>query len=373
MSNELNVVFRADASLQIGIGHVMRCLTLANALKAKGAQCHFICREHSGNLLEQIRLHGFKAYGLPAESEGIARNDLNYMELPSHASWLGTDWATDAKQTRVLLDDKVFDWLIVDHYALDAQWEQALRSSCRKIMVIDDLADRSHVCDVLLDQNLGRQADDYASLVPATCSILAGPRYALLRPEFAALREYSLTRRATPQLKRLLITMGGVDHSDATSQVLEALREESRLPPDCRIMVAMGPHAPWLERVRAIAVQMPWPTEVRVNVPDMAQVMADSDLVIGAVGGTSWERCSLGLPALMVVLAENQRSGAIALEQSGAAELLGSVDGIQQVLRLHPSFLPSAEKLEKMSQASRTITDGQGTIRVHNILAGIHG
>jgi UDP-2,4-diacetamido-2,4,6-trideoxy-beta-L-altropyranose hydrolase len=372
----LKIAIRTDASLQIGTGHVMRCLTLADALKASGAQCHFICREHPGNLIEQIRQRGFAVSILAAQHPRFQPhfplgNVLGELET-QHSAWLGSYWATDAAQTRLEVGETAVDWLIVDHYALDARWEQSLRSTCRKLMVIDDLADRQHDCDLLLDQNLGRDTHDYSRLVPEDCAVLIGPRYALLRPEFAALRDYSLRRRAIPQLRNILIAMGGVDQGDATGQVLEALKD-SVFFDGTRITVVMGPHAPWLERVQSVAAQMPQPTEVKVNVNNMAQLMADSDLAIGAAGSTSWERCCLGLPTLIVVLAENQREGAVALEHSGGAKLLGGVEAIPRTLRSMLRLFTTANELRQISQASCSITDGQGASRVTAALVERHG
>jgi UDP-2,4-diacetamido-2,4,6-trideoxy-beta-L-altropyranose hydrolase len=359
----MRVIFRNDASLDIGIGHVMRCLTLADALRAHGANCHFICREHPGHLLDQIRKRGFTATALPSCEPGDRRQGETDALQPAHAHWLGCDWQTDAQQTGEILAPLKPDWLVVDHYALDSRWEHALRAHYGKLLVIDDLADRPHACDLLLDQNLGREAIDYANLVPEHCTVLAGPRFALLRPEFAALREYSLRRRESPAMKHLLITMGGVDRPNATGQVLEALKT-CPLPADCEITVVMGGQAPWLDQVREIASTMPWPTEVRVDISDIAQVMSDSNLSIGAAGTTSWERCSLGLPALMVVLAENQWAGARALLTAGAALLVGEVGAIRE--QLVPTLAPllSDEPLVNMSRCASDITDGEGSTRV---------
>jgi UDP-2,4-diacetamido-2,4,6-trideoxy-beta-L-altropyranose hydrolase len=362
------IAFRTDASLQIGTGHVMRCLTLADALQAAGAQCCFICRELPGTLIAQIRQRGFLVSVLPAATEGLIIAEIAVDGQSNYAAWLGADWATDAVQTKIGVGATTVDWLIVDHYALDARWEQTLRPLCRKLMVIDDLADRPHDCDLLLDQNLGRDAYDYNQLVPEGCTVLAGPRYALLRPEFVALRDDSLRHRAIPQFKSLLITMGGVDQSDATGKVLEAL-QDCQLPADLRITVVMGSHAPWLERVQLLAKLMPQPTEVKVNVNNMAQLMADSDLAIGAAGSTTWERCCLGLPTLMLVLAENQRSAAAALEQSGSVKLLDSLDAIPIVLRSMLSLVVTTDVLSQLSQKSCLVTDGQGASRVTNVLS----
>jgi UDP-2,4-diacetamido-2,4,6-trideoxy-beta-L-altropyranose hydrolase len=359
----MNVVFRTDASLQIGIGHVMRCLTLADALRASGAECSFICREHPGNMLEQVRQRGYAVQGLPAGSGGPISCDQEDAAAANHSAWLGSDWATDAEQTRVGAGETAIDWLIVDHYAIDARWERALRPICRKLMVIDDLADRPHDCDLLLDQNLGRDVRDYSRLVPDDCTVLVGPRYALLRPEFAALRDYSMRRRNIAQLKHLLITMGGVDQADATGKALEALKD-CQLPDDSHITVVMGPHAPWLKQVQLLAAQMPRSTEVKVNVHNMAQLMADSDLAIGAAGSTSWERCCLGLPSLIGVFAENQRVIASALRLVGAAKVFSSVGSEASAGKLLGALLDDPGSVTRMSKCAAGVTDGGGVNHV---------
>lgn len=352
----MRIVFRTDASVQIGTGHVMRCLTLADALHQRGAECTFICRPHTGHLLDLVAKRGHKVIALPV----LATDGASASAKPVHAAWLGTDWMMDAQDARQALGSEAADWLVVDHYALDRQWEQALRSMCQRLMVIDDLADRLHDCDLLLDQNLGRTAADYANLLPGGATTLIGPQYALLRPEFALLRTKSLARRTGSQLKRLLITMGGVDRANVTGQVLEALKS-CNLPDDCKISVIMGSTAPWLECVQKQAERMPWPTEVFANVSDMAQWMVDADLSIGAAGGTSWERCCLGLPTLLVVLAENQRVGSQALQEAGAAR---QIDVVHERLKPEIEDLFQPLKLKQMGDAARSITDGQGVSRV---------
>jgi UDP-2,4-diacetamido-2,4,6-trideoxy-beta-L-altropyranose hydrolase len=370
----MKIAFRTDASLLMGSGHVMRCLTLADALAAEGVHCHFISREHPGHLLEVIRQRGHALTALPAGNlMSATANDP--LPKQAHAAWLGCDWQTDARQTGAILASLQPDWLVEDHYALDQRWEQALAPYYRKLLVIDDLADRLHCCDLLLDQNLGRQPEHHTPLVPAHCQVLTGPHYALLRPDFAELRPYSLQRRqAQPALRQLLITMGGVDQPNATGQVLQALKT-CALPADCRITVVMGLTAPWLQNVRELAAQMPWPTEVLVNVSDMAQLMADSDLAIGAAGSTSWERCCLGLPTLMVVLADNQRGIASGLERAGAAIALGLNNGDQfaRMLKNAVAHLAVDEiALMVLSQAAAKVTNGCGTNLVAAQMLGNH-
>jgi len=361
--NAMKVAFRADASLQIGTGHVMRCLTLADALAAHGTECRFICREHTGNLIESIRGKGFAVHALPA-GKPAATGEAGGAPLLTHAVWLGASQLQDAAECATLLAVWQPDWLIVDHYALDAQWEKALNPHYRKLMVIDDLADREHRCDLLLDQTFGRNATAYAACVPVDCRLLCGSQYALLRPEFSALRPYSLRRRANPQLRKLLITMGGVDKDNATGTVLSALRS-CELPAGCRITVVMGASSPWLAEVQHKAEQLPWATDVRVDVSDMAQLMADSDLAIGAAGATSWERCCLGLPTVMVVLAENQRAVAQGLEQAGAVQVLHGCGQIHDRLpRLLSDLVASPAPRVAMSRIAAGIADGGGVATV---------
>lgn len=357
----MKFIFRADASLQIGTGHVMRCLTLADALAAKGAECLFICRAHEGNLIDFIRSKGYVTHALPVVVEsGDTANAQSADSDLAHSAWLGATQAEDANACASILAAQQTDWLIVDHYALDTVWEEALAPYYHQLMVIDDLADRKHVCDLLLDQTFGREAADYRPLVPETCRLLCGSRYALLRPEFAVLRSYSLQRRAKPVMRELLVTMGGVDKDNATGQVLQALCTCS-LPENCRITVVMGATAPWLNEVRNLAQQMPWSTRVLVGVSNMAQLMADSDLAIGAAGATSWERCCLGLPTIMLVLADNQLKVAGSLEAAKAAKVIDFIQKKFMPLRefLDP-LIEDPESLLCMSNCAAVITDGEG-------------
>ena len=362
----MRIAFRTDSSLHIGTGHVMRCLTLADALRERGAQSTFICRPHAGHVLDSIQQREHTAKKLaPADDAFSAPAD------PSHAKWLGTDWASDAAQTQQALGDQVVDWLVVDHYALDRCWEQALRPHTRRIMAIDDLADRPHDCDLLLDQNLGRQAKDYDGLLSRHTQTLIGPAYALLRPEFIHWREHSLQRRAQPQLKNLLITMGGVDQANATSQVLDALTR-CELPAELSITVVMGASAPWLSQVKAQAAAMPRPTQVLVGVSNMAQQMAESDLCIGAAGGSAWERCALGLPSLVLILAANQHNGAMALQSHEAAWV--AADAQQLIPQMSALFNKDKQTavLQKMSQAAAKLATGNGVSQVIELLLEIH-
>lgn len=357
----MKIAFRVDASIQMGTGHVMRCLTLADALKSNGSECVFICRAHTGNLIELIQSKGYTTHTLPLTAE----NFLEPGDL-THSNWLGATQDEDAANCAQVLKELRPDWLIVDHYALDIRWEQALGPCCCKLMVIDDLADRQHACKLLLDQTYGRNPADYRSLVPECCTILCGAQYALLRPEFAALRPYSLKRRAKPNLGSLLINMGGVDKDNVTQQVLDALRG-CQLPTDCRITVVMGATAPWLENIRQQAELLPWSTQVLVGVNNMAQLMADNDLAIGAAGATSWERCCMGLPSIVLLIAENQHLILSNLIKAEAIKAL-PLSSLSKTLNTILNQCRSTLKLESLSKNAADVCDGLGTQRITSYL-----
>lgn len=356
----MKIVFRADSSLQIGTGHIMRCLTLAEELRSRGCECHFICRAHQGNVSEFVRARGFAVHELACE---LQLHQAAMADEPVHSNWLGASQEQDAHACCVIAEKLKPDWLVVDHYALDTRWECMVRPACGRLLVIDDLADRSHACDLLVDQNLGRQASDYAHLITQPCRMLIGPDYALLRPEFASHRDASLLGRKARSPARMLITMGGVDQPNATGKVLQALRA-SELGDWWRLTVIMGANAPWIASVTALAAQMPWQTDVVVNVRDMALRMAGCDLVIGAAGSTAWERCCLGVPTLLVVLADNQRAGAYALADAGAVGLVGDIDDIPTGVPMQLKNVLSGRALEQMAVSAARLVDGKGAARV---------
>ena len=349
-------MFRVDASVQIGSGHLMRCLTLADVLVLSGHQCQFICREHKGHLgaLVKSRGHSLSLLSPPPKQDG--RQTGGY--IVDYSAWLGVSWQEDAEQTIGSLSSMP-DLLVVDHYALDFRWEVQLSSAVKSIFVIDDLANRAHECTFLLDQNLGRTARDYRGLVSADSKLLIGPRFALLRPEFALLRDKSLARRQSGEIKRILIFFGGVDLLNFTGQVLEAIAglvHEQELEVD----IVMGASAPNIQNVIDQAGRQPFHTTVSVNVSNMAERMCLADLSIGAVGSTSWERCSLGLPSLLMVLADNQKAVAEALMEAGAAIVVNNVcQIIDELKRLIDGGAGSGTLIE-MAKASSILVQGNG-------------
>lgn len=355
----MKVVIRTDASLRIGTGHVMRCLTLAKALVEKGAEVGFICRDHEANLIDKIQTEGFEVFTLITKNNSHSeRSEESPAPKLAHADWLSVSQQQDANDCQSILEKIKPDWLIVDHYAIDQAWQLALKPYYQKLIVIDDLGDRHHLCDLLLDQNYGATKSKYQGLVPEACKVLAGANYALLRPEFAQWREYSLKRRVQhPEVKTILVTMGGVDPDNYTGRVLQQLAK-TELNTSTEIVVVMGATAPHLASIQQQTENMPLKTTVKTNVTNIAEIMANADLAIGAAGATTWERCCLGLPTIQLVIAENQRQIAFALAKDNIIVLMEQIEEL-------PGLVESTKaNLNALSERSANVTNGLGCQRV---------
>lgn len=303
----MRVVFRADASNHIGAGHVSRCLALADELAGHGASVGFLCRDLPGNAGISLERSGYGVDWLPpVPNSGHAAGDAN---------------EEDAKACSLMLDGEAqADWLIVDHYGLDARWERMMASHARHLMVIDDLANRDHDCDILLDHNfVAGYEQRYAARVPTRCCLLLGPRYALFRPEFDAVRARREPR--TPPPRHLLVSFGGSDPTRETEKTLHALHALAR--PDLAIDVVVGEQNPHSEAIRALAARVPGAV-VHVQPRNMAEIVAAADLAIGACGVSALERCYLGVPQLVIVVVDNQAASAAALAEIGAVVSLGA-------------------------------------------------
>lgn len=351
------IAIRVDASLLMGTGHVMRCLTLAAVLRSKGAEIRFLSRELPGHLHGLIRQQGYALHVLPPPGEGEAPHAGGL----AHAAWLGVSMARDADQCLGALESlEPFEWLIVDHYAIDADWQRKLRKVARRIGVIDDLADRHHDADLLLDQALLPDAEErYASLLPAACIRMLGPDYALLRPEFAAAR---LRAQPRGELRRLLVFLGGVDAGGYTRLALEALALS--VLRDCPTDVVVGAANPAAADLREYCARHPT-LHFHQQVRDMAELMLAADLSIGAGGSTTWERACLGLPTVILVVADNQRPSAQAMGAAGKAWVLeaGGLD-VAVLARQLDAIAADPAQLLRVSQLNLELADGRGAERV---------
>ncbi len=351
----MKVYFRTDASTHIGSGHVMRCLTLADILKEQRAETSFICRELPGNLCDHIESKGYKVFHLPYEKNGHVPDGNS----TPYSRWFGVDGKTDAEQTNDILNvgDQT-DWLIIDHYSIDNRWESKIRSYTSKIMVIDDLANRKHDCDLLLDQNLYEGMEcRYDGLVPEDCITLVGPKYALLRREFADARKKMKGRDGT--VKRILISFGGSDRTNETAKTLEAIGILNM--PNVAVDVVVGSANPHKEEIEELCSTLT-STYYHSQVSNMAELMVNADLAIGAGGSTTWERCSLSLPSIVVAVAENQITIAEAVDKAGAALYLGKNDQVSEAdLCLSiKEILEHPERNEKMAHCAGALVEGDG-------------
>lgn len=348
---------RVDASAQIGTGHFMRCLALADALRARGARVRFVSRPLPAPLDALAVDHGHALTILPAPARRDAVDDL------THSHWLDTSQQVDAALTRDALVGERIDWLVIDHYALDVRWESSFRSSAAHILVIDDLADRTHDCDALLDQNLhdGAQAR-YATKVPAHCQLLLGPRFALLRSEIADL--HAAMRGRDGIVRRLLIVMGGIDQANLTALAIEAA---TRVVRDLPVDVVVGAHNPSRERIADLCRRAGYALHVQPK--NLGQLMETADLAIGAGGIAAWERCCAGLPALTLCGADNQREQLRQLALHGLAYApdvaVGDVESLATHLR---ALLQNPDLLAAVSRNGRHWVDGNGAQRVASVL-----
>jgi UDP-2,4-diacetamido-2,4,6-trideoxy-beta-L-altropyranose hydrolase len=353
----MRVAIRTDASRQIGAGHLMRCLTLAEGLRSNGAQVEFVTRQHERHWLTLIAERDFAIHALPAPAAS---------ELPAdglaHAAWLGAAVDEDAAQTMAALkqSNEDVEWLIVDHYGVDAHWERSLRSAARRIMVIDDLADRAHDCDILLDQNLvADMGTRYRGLVPQKCALLLGPDYALLQPAYAQLRDSVSPREGF--VRRILTFFGGGDLANLTEKALFAFLNLER--PDIRLDVVVGRSHPSAASIARLAASHPNVT-LHSGLPSLAPLMAQADLAIGAGGATSWERLCLKVPTIMITTADNQLPTARELQRLGLADWLGHWDEVDAPMLQGALSSRLAGGREGAWRGRESIVDGLGEARV---------
>lgn len=293
----MRVAFRTDASVDIGSGHVMRCMTLAEKLRQKGAEVVFICRQLPGHGIDLIREHGFTVAVLPSPSV-----QQDSVEQARH--WLSVPWQQDAEQTHQLLAEVGYcDWLIVDHYGIDAAWEEYQKDVVSRIMVIDDLADRPHSCDLLLDQNPYTDMESrYSKRLPVGCQQLLGLRYVLLRDEFIQQREN--LKVCDDPVRNILVFFGGVDAPNMTQMVVTAIADLKIT--GIGVNVVIGSANPHKDKLEVLCQSLP-DVRLHVQAANMAEMMANADLCIGAGGTATWERCCLGLPSLAWPIADNQK------------------------------------------------------------------
>lgn len=337
------IAIRTDASTEIGTGHVMRCMTLANQLKKFGADIFFICRDLDGNLILLLKKKGFTVLILNRPEEA---NIINIWK------WYKLKWERDAKETiaEIKNSDQRVSLLIVDHYGLDEKWESAVGKHVDHMMVIDDLANRKHYCDFLLDQNiydnfLGR----YNELVPNSCMKFLGPDYMLFRNEFFNYHN----RIRSGAVSNVLVSFGGSDPRNETVRVLKIL---ATLKNDFTVDVVVGQTNHYRKEIQFLCDQFK-KFNYHCQVDNMAQLIDKADISFGAGGTSMWERCFLGLPSLVISLADNQVEIAKIAQKLGAVIYLGDSALLtnEQIIGHFHQILAQPNIITKLSQAASDI------------------
>lgn len=339
----MNVLFRCDASKNIGSGHVMRCLTLANEMKSRNWDCAFITTKDSGPFLNDRDFQLFFIQGKSFEDE------IN----------------------NILSTAKTYqaDWIIFDHYDRDEEVESIVRSAGFRIAVIDDLADRKHDCDVLIDQTYRRSKDDYSGLIPYETKQLIGADYTLIAPQFSQLRTQALEKRSkTATVENILVSLGSTNYKNCTGFVLQALREykSSKLNIDV-VLGAAAENVPLIKKlIKDTNENSIHNAKFHQNISNMNELMLKADVAIGAGGTTSWERCCLGLPTIMIEIADNQTFLTKKLEDNKAIINLGRLENLtSQILNSElKKLIFSNDTLKALSKNAFSVCDGRGRDRI---------
>lgn len=314
LTDYMNVAIRVDASSVMGVGHFMRCFTLARQMQEFGAKIRFLCQQMPGPQQRQIIESGFELILFPKLA--IERGESDEL---SHSKWLGgLSQKLDAKLTINELNDQTWDWLIVDHYSLDYRWESLLRRYVRQIMAIDDLADRDHDADILLDQNIYTDPEGrYRNRVSNNCQLLLGADHVLLRPEFS-LRKSFLAERSG-RVQRIFVFFGGSDEHNYTEPIIDSL---SRICADeIFVDVVVGDGHSRLSKIQEKCIQYKFQLYINVDAAKMADLMAIADLAIGAGGISTYERLYMLLPSLLIPTSLNQEEPLNAMRHMGLIRL----------------------------------------------------
>ena len=370
----IRILIRCDASLSIGSGHVMRCRTLARQLRLQGAEVLFLCRRQPGDLISLLEQE-FRVLALPQHTL-VSCTGLDGREL--YGAWLGCSQHQDAVDCLTALASAGVhsaDWLVCDHYGLDAIWEEQSSNALAgvkgapKLLVIDDLADRPHQADLLLDQNFFGEATEqrYRALLPPQCRQLLGPHYALLGPEYAQL--HPLVPKRT-ELRRVLVFFGGVDPDNLTSRTLEAMMEPEL--EHLAVDVVLGPQSPHRKVVAALVARRPL-TTLHDPLPSLAGLIARADLAIGAGGATTWERACLGLASIVIPIAANQLQSVDILQRYGMVMVISAETLAQSLVSALQDLSQNPFKLLLPDIEALKLPDGCGAKLVSHHVINQHG
>lgn len=343
------VAICADASRQIGSGHLMRCLSLARALRQIGAEVRFYYAAWPGHADTWLNAQGFHGELLDFAVDNFladenAKDSANvwstlWQQQYGHAclkAW--QPWLQSLNTQATSSVHRTIDWCIYDNYGLAADFVKVIKPSCRQLMAIDDLANREHPVDLLLDQNavFGMQTR-YQTWLPAACTQLLGPQYALLRPEFYSssmpITAQTSSARSHQQVNRILVSIGGSDTVGLTERLCKLLFAQQVFADISLDVVVGSAYEKITELTELIAARANSRLFVQTN--EMANLMRQADLAIGAGGSSQWERALTHLPSLVVAVADNQQPGCEYLQHLGAIQYLGRVEQVSDELLLN--------------------------------------
>ena len=342
MKIDKKIIFiRVDSSTKIGYGHLIRCLALADTLK-KSFKINFICTNLNGNLISQICKKKFEVFRFNTKSQRI-------------------NVKKDAEKTISIIKKhrNKKSLLILDSYILSQEWENRVRPYVKRLIVIDDLMDRKHSCDLIIDQNLHTQMNSlYNKSVLKNCVKLLGPDYAILRNQFIAQRKYAKIRSLP--IKNILVSFGGTDNENHTLHALTSLK---KLNSDVNVNVVTGT-ANIGKKIIKNFCKKNFNYNYFEQVENMAKLMQVADLCIGSSGTTTWERCCVGLPAIAIVASNDQKDIASAVSKNKCIINLGKIKKSDNVnyVRLMKNLKNS--ELQNMSRNCMKLVDGKGAARI---------
>ena len=351
----MNIAIRVDSSFQIGTGHVMRCLNLAVSLRKSDINVIFVCREHPGHICAAIESQGFQLRLLQKRSLGA----INQMDTLQHSSWLVVSQLEDALGFEGLLSDLKIDLVIVDHYGIGDIWERKIKSFCNYLLVIDDLADRAHYCDILVDQNWfpPGEIDRYDKLVNKSSQVCLGPDFCLLSEDYSDFKSTFVGNKDI-----VLVFFGG---NAPPALYVAAYKCLQNLPANRVSLVNMVFQHDCPERDFLLAQQSDVFKVVDTQT-SLASLMAKSNIAIGSGGITTWERMVSKLPSAVITIADNQKIISKNLAQNGFLNLIGhwgemTMNSLNKNLL---AFFDDTKMLNEMRERSAMLVDGTGTLRV---------
>ena len=363
---ELKILFRADASVQQGTGHIMRCLVIADELRKRGHECIFLTQPFLPDFLAQIEDRQHRLVFLKQN-----KMDLEYDSKDNeYLAWLGRPIIQDAMETLDVIKYERPNVIIADHYAINAIWTSIVSCQEVKTVVIDDLADREHYCDLLIDQNFGRTPEQYRELVSEKTKILAGAEYIFIKDDFRKTRKAAQKARLNRCPKRLNICMGGIDKDNATYKVLETIGKLNYFK-NWDIDIVLRSAAPYANILREYVANQKLRMQLHFDADNVAELFSSADLAIGAGGVTLWERCCMGLPTVLLTIADNQIPAALAMTKTGAVIYAGDIRKQHWENKFDAKLQTLTQDsgvIHTMSTKAFDICDGTGIEKVCNMI-----